>query len=307
MSLNIPTHYVSQFSTNLELLLQQKGSKLRDTVTVGTYVGKQASPVDQVGAISAQPVVGRFNPMGRVDAPTDRRWVFPSDWDLPQLIDNFDKLRLLTDPQSTYAQNAAYAMGRALDDVIIASYFADAKTGEMGATTTTFGTTVTTTAGGRNVAVATGGAAATGLNVAKLREGKKSLIQSEVDVENDPLTLVTTAIQHDNLLNEVQIISADFNGGDRPVLKEGKIDRFLAINFKNCERLGTGTDDAAGTSRMLPLYARSGMHLGIWNDIQNAVDQRTDLQGRPWQLYTTLTCGSTRLEEAKMRRLWCRE
>lgn len=305
MSINIPTHYVQQYSTNLQLLLQQRGSKLRDTVTVGTYVGKQASPVDQVGAITAQPVVGRFQPMGRVDAALDRRWVFPTDYDLPQLIDNFDKLRLLTDPQSTYATNGMYAMGRAMDDVIIGSYFADAKTGENGGTTTSFGTGLTTAAG-RNVGVGVGGAAS-GLNVAKLREGKKSLMASEVDIDNDPLICVVTATQHDNLLNEVQIVSGDFGWKDAPVLKEGKLERFLGINFKHCERLTTGTDDAAGTSRQVPLYAKSGMHLGIWNDIQNSVDQRNDLQGKPWQLYSIGTFGGTRLEEAKVRRIWCRE
>lgn len=49
MSVNIPNHYVQQYSSNQALLLQQKGSKLRDKVTIGSYVGEQASPVDQFG------------------------------------------------------------------------------------------------------------------------------------------------------------------------------------------------------------------------------------------------------------------
>lgn len=305
MSVNIPVHYVQQYSTNLQLLLQQRGSKLRDTVTVGSYIGKQASPVDQVAAITAQKVIGRFNPMGRVDAALDRRWVFPNDYDLPQLIDTFDKLRLLTDPQSTYAVNAMYAMGRAMDDEIITAYFGTAKTGENGGTSTTFGTTLTT-AGGQNVGVGVGGATS-GLNVAKLREAKRRLMANEVDVESDPLVCVVTATQHDNLLNEVQVVSADFGWKDAPVLKEGKLERFLGINFKHCERITTGTDDAAGTSRQVPLYAKSGMHLGIWNDIQNSIDQRKDLQGLPYQLYSMGTFGATRLEEKKIVRVWCRE
>ena len=60
MSINIPTWYVQQYSTNIQLLLQQKGSKLAGAVMRGTHVGKQASPVDQVGAINAQKVTG-FN------------------------------------------------------------------------------------------------------------------------------------------------------------------------------------------------------------------------------------------------------
>lgn len=305
MSVNIPTHYVQQYSTNIQLLLQQRGSKLADSVTVGMHVGKQASPVDQIGAIAAQRVTGRFQTMPRVDAPTDRRWVFPVDYDLPQLIDTFDKLRLITDPQSSYVQNATNAMGRAKDDEIVAAYFGDAKTGENGGTTTAFGATLTS-AGGQNVSVGVGGAAS-GLNVAKLREGKKTLMKNEVDLDTDPLVCVVTATQHDNLLNEVQVVSADFGWKDMPVLKEGRLERFLGINFKHCERLTTGTDDAAGTSRQVPLYAKSGMYLGMWNEIENSIGQREDLRGKPFQVYSMGTFGGTRLEEKKVVRIWARE
>jgi hypothetical protein len=42
------------------------------------------------------------------------------------------------------------------------------------------------------------------------------------------------------------------------------------------------------------------MYLGLWNDIQNSVSIRHDLQGEPWQLYTLMTAGATRLEEDKV-------
>lgn len=303
MSVNIPTHYVSQFSTNIALLLQQRGAKLADTVMSGTHVGKQASPVDQFGAIVAQKVTTRFGPMGRVDAPTDRRWVFPVDYDLPQLIDAFDKLRLLTDPSSAYVLNAAYAMGRARDDEIITAYFADAKTGEAGGTTTAFGTTLEGS-GGQNVGVGVGGATSN-LNVAKLRAAKKVLMRNEVDVEADPIFCPVMASQHDALLNEVQIVSRDYNS--TPVLVDGRLQSFLGINFKHSERLTTGTDDAAGTSRQVPVYAKSGMYLGVWQDEQTDISVRNDLQGRPWQAYKLQTLGATRLEEKRVVRVWCRE
>jgi hypothetical protein len=54
----------------------------------------------------------------------------PVDFDLPQLIDKFDKLRLLTDPESQYVTNAMYALGRKIDTTIIAAMFGTAKTGK---------------------------------------------------------------------------------------------------------------------------------------------------------------------------------
>jgi hypothetical protein len=297
MSANLPSHYVQQFSTNLQLLLQQKGSKLAGTVMSGSHVGKQASPVDQIGAVAAQRVTSRFAPMARVDAPVDRRWVFPVDYDLPQLVDSLDKLRLITDPNSTLVQNAVFAMGRAKDDEILSAMFGTNYTGVAGSTSTAFSAT-------QVVSASQGAAAATGLTVAKLREAKKILMANEVDVDADPLYCIVKAKQLDNLLAEAQIISTEFN--DRPVLKDGKIASFLGINFIHCERLVSGTDDLAGTSDQIPLFAKSGMYLGMWNDIQVDISQRKDLQSVPWQAYCMGTFGATRLEEKKIVKVWCR-
>lgn len=294
MSVNLPTFYVQQYSSNIQLLLQQKGSKLRSRVMTGSHTGKQASPVDQIGAVSAQRVTGRFQAMPRVDAATDRRWVFPVDYDLPQLIDSFDRLRLLTDPNSSYVQNATYAMGRAMDDEIITAFFADAQTGETGATATSL-------PAGQSVDVAFGAAGEVGLTVAKLREAKRILMANQVDIESDPITCVVTAKQHDDLLGQAQVVSTDFN--DKPVLVEGKVIRFLGIDIVHCERLALeATDD-----RRVPVFAKSGMYLGVWDDVKNSISQRNDLRGEPWQAYTKGTFGATRLEEGKVVEVECDE
>lgn len=302
MSANLPSLYVQQFATNVQLLVQQKESRLRSRVSVGSYVGKQASPVDQIGAINMQPVASRFAPMGRVDAAVDRRWVFPSDFDLPQLIDSFDKLRLLTDPSSSYVQNAVQAANRQIDDLIIASFFADAKTGESGGTTTSFPPSTST-----NVVSVSLGGTTSNISVAKLKRARRLLAGNEVDIEADPITCVITASQEEALLNEYEMTSQDFNPSDKPLLRDGMLDRFLGMSFVRSERLANGTDDAAGTSRAIPVFAKSGMHLGLWNDIETAIGRREDLQGRPWQAYVALTAGATRIEEKKVVRVWCRE
>jgi hypothetical protein len=289
MSVNLVNHFVQQYSTNIQLLLQQQGSKLRNAVTVGSYVGKAASPVDQIGKIEMQSVTSRFGSMGRVDAPTDRRWVYPSDFDLPQLIDTFDKLRLITDPQSSYVRNAVLAAGRQMDRLICAAFTGTAKTGETGATSTSF-------TSGNEVDVATGGANSK-LNVAKLREAKRLMMANHVDFDMEEAYVGITAADHDSLLGDIQVVSADFNGG-QAVLKDGKIMEFMGFKFIHCELIETVL---AGTNEVtLPVWVKSGMHLGLWNDIQNSVDQRADLQGRPWQLYTQMTAGATRLEENKV-------
>lgn len=288
MSMNLPTHFVQQYSTNIALLLQQKGSKLRDTVTTGTHTGKQASPVDQFGAIEMQSVSSRFAPMGRVDAPTDRRWVFPSDYDLPQLIDEFDKLRMLTDPSSSYVQNAVMAAGRQFDRLICSAFTGTAKTGENGGTSTVF-------TAANEVDVAVGGANSK-LNVAKIKAVRELMMSKHIDFDMEQCYIGITAADHASLLNEIQVVSTDFNS--RPVLVDGKLTQFLGFNLVHCELIETAL---AGTNEVtLPVWVKSGMYLGVWGDIQNSVSRRHDLQGEPWQVYTKMTAGATRLEENKV-------
>jgi len=296
MSQQIPTHFAQQYATNIALLLQQRGSKLRDTVTMQSISGaKAAVPVDQIGAVAAQRRTTRYPALTPVDTPHSRPWVYPIDYDWMDLIDSVDKLRTLTDPQSAYSVNGAYAMGRAIDDEIITSFFGDRKTGEAGATTTTFASE------GNSVAVNFGAAGSVGLTVAKLREAKRYLMAAEVDLEADPLFCVVTAQQHDDLLAEIQVISLDFN--ERPVMVEGKVTEFLGFKIKHCERLALN----GSSQRRVPCYAKSGVNLGMWNDISTDISIRRDLAGHPTQVYVTGTFGSTRLEGGKVVEVICAE
>lgn len=291
MSANVPNHYVEQFSTNVNLLQQQKGSKLQGCVTMnGGYVGSQASPVDQIGSVEAVEVTSRFAPMGRVDATMDRRWIFPRDFDLPQLIDSFDKLRLITDPESKYVENAAYAMGRKKDTLIIQAFLGTAKTGVNGGTSTAF-------TSGNEVDVAVGGANSR-LNVAKLKAVRELILANHIDMDEDPIYVGITAKDDSALMNEIQIISRDFKSGDAPVLRDGKLEKFLGMNFVYCELIETV---AAGTNEVnVPVWAKSGMHLGLWQDMTVEVSKRNDIQGVPFQVYVKQSIGATRIDEKKV-------
>lgn len=295
MSVNLANHYAISYSTNVELLLQQKGSKLSDKVdSKMDYVGKQASPVDQIGAVAARRVTSRFGPMGRVDASATRRWVYPQDYDLPQLVDKFDELRLLTDPKSKYVLNGMHAMGRAMDDEIIDAFFGDAKTGETGGTTESF-------PAGNQIAVNFESASNVGLTVAKLREARRLMKAAFVDFDSETIYCGITSKQDSDLLKEIEIISLDFN--DKPVMKDGRIMSFLGINFVDIERL-----DVDGSSyRRVPIWAKSGMHLGGWMPVQTSVSKRTDLQGEPWQAYILGTFGATRLQTGFVMEAKCAE
>lgn len=292
MSNQIPTHFVQQYTSNLQMLLQQKGSRLREAVMTESHIGEKAVAVDQLGPVTARQVTGRYQPLVPDDTPTDRRWVSPGDYDWNDLVDNFDKLRLLVDPTSSYVTQGTYAIGRAIDAEIVRALLGTALTGKTGTTATTLpaGQIVSTNIGGAN----------TGLNKDKLVEARRLLMAAEVDIDNDPLFVAITAAQHADLLKETQVVNTDYVS--RPVLEDGRIRSYLGFNFIHIEGL-----PKAAAVRSIPVWAKSGMHLGLWKDIQGRVDQRFDLSSIPWQVYVCATFGATRLEEKKVVQINCTE
>jgi hypothetical protein len=305
VSVNLaPTWAVQQYNNNIKLLAQQKKTRFREACMSGSHYGASASPIDQYGTINLSLVTQRYAPMPRTDANLDRRWLAPQDADAAQLIDSFDKLRLLTDPQSAYVQGAVAAANRQIDDFIGAAFFAAAKTGITGGTTTNFDTT------NQVVGVNTGGTAS-GLNVAKLEAGRKILLANEVigdegTGDENAIYVAITATEHQSLLNEIQVISLDFNTSVA-YDAQGIIKSWRGFSFIHSERswiTTTATDDQSGSSRALPMWVKSGMYYGIWNDVETAIDVRADIQSRPWQAYTKISANATRLEEKRVVKLW---
>lgn len=296
MSANLIDLAAKQYATSVMLLTQQKGSRLRSSVSEGSHKGTMASPVDQIGATSMQQVTTRFGAIGRIDAPVDRRWVSPTDYDHPQLVDNFDLLKTLIDPKNPLVMNGSAAVGRKIDDVIIACLFGTALTGTNGSTSTSFSSD-----GGTQVTVNESAASNTNLTVAKLRKARQNLRAADVDTDNETMTCVITASQEASLLREAQVISLDYN--DKPVLKNGKLESFLGFNFIHSERLGVD----GSSYRRVPVYCKSGVHLGIWQDMKVSIDKRVDLSGHPWQLYHMISLGATRIEGEKVVEILCAE
>jgi hypothetical protein len=287
MSFQVTTAFVQQYTTNVQLLLQQRGSKLRDYVTVGSYTGKAAKAVEQIGAVTAQKRNTRHGDTPLISTPHDARWVFPNDFEWADLVDDQDKLRMLIDPTSPYAVNGAYALGRSMDDIIIEAALGTSKTGENGSANTVFDTA--------NQQIANGG---TGLTIAKLRQAKRILMANEVDTAVDPLFMAVTATQLDNLLGTTEVTSSDFN--TVKALVQGDVDTFMGFKFIHIERLPVNDSN----HRRVIAWAKSGLHLGMWDDITTKISERAD-KSYANQVYVKGTFGATRTEEKKVVEILC--
>lgn len=294
MPASITVASVQQYKANVELLLQQKVSLLRNLVTVGSYVGKAASVVEQFGSAVAQLKVSRHEDTPLLDLAQDKRWVFPADYEWASLIDSEDQLRAIVDLTSPYAMAGAAAMGRAIDDVILAAIFGTNYTGENGTTTESFGVLGS---GTYDVGVNTGGTASS-LNVAKLQSAIQKLILANKGELMEPVYGAISSYEHDAMLKEIQAVSSDYNGGT-PVLVDGKLRRFMGVDFTITERL-----TITSGNRLIPLWLKSGMHLGLWKDIETRIGERAD-KGYANQVYLCMTLGATRTQLGKQIRIQC--
>ena len=282
MSSQITTAFVEQYSANIQMLSQQMGSLLRDAVRNESVVGKDAY-FDQIGKVTAILKTSRHSDTPQIDTPHSRRRVSLADYEFADLIDQQDKVRLLIDPTSSYAKAAAYAMGRAMDDVIIAAALGSANTGVSG------GTAVALPAG-NIVAVGTGGANT--MNIAKLAAAKNILDTGDVD-PSIKRHIIVSPTEIADLLNNTTVTSSDFN--TIKALVHGEIDSFMGFKFHVSNRL---VDNGAANTQCIA-FAEDGILLGVGKDVTARIDERSD-KSYATQVYYCQTIGATRMEEAKV-------
>lgn len=293
MSTLITTAFVQQYKANVHHLTQQKGSKLRMGVRVESVTGKNAY-FDQIGATSARKRTSRHSDTPRMDTPHSRRRVALESYDWADLIDNEDQIRMLIDPTSQYAEAAAMAMGRSMDDAIIAAALGTAYTGEDGGTSTSYSSAMTVSIQTVWPGVS---AADTGLNVAKLIEAGRLLGTNDVDPDEEKYIAVN-ARQISSILKDEKLSSNDYNIL-RPLV-DGKVAQYMGFTFLPTNRI---TVDSNSDDEVL-FWAKGGMLLGIGSDIQTKIGERAD-KNYATQVFTTMDIGATRMEEVRVGKILC--
>lgn len=296
MSTEITKAHSQQYAANVQLLVQQKMSKLRGAASQGSYTGKAAEVVNQIGAITLVPHV-RHADTPIINTPHDVRWVRPIDREGAQLVDAQDFLRMIADPRSSYVQTGQAAANRAIDQEAIDQFFGTNLTGEDMGTSVVWDTY---TAANPSHLVDSSGA--TNMTVSKLRAAKKAIMAENFDVDNEQLFCVINASMHDSLLGETLAASVDYNsnGGGRPILEDGRIRSFMGFNFINTELLPS----RASNKHSAMVFVASCFHIGMWNDVVSKVSERND-KSHATQIYTSVTCAATRVQEKGCAEIVC--
>lgn len=282
---------VKQFNSNIEILSQQKGSRLRNAVMLKTGVVGETTYLDQIGKTSAVKRTTRHADTPVVNTEYQRRKISMVDYDWADLIDKADQIKMLADPTSQYNLNAAFALGRSLDDEIISKAFATAYVGKEGADTESFPS-------GNVVAVGS-----SGLTLNKLLQAKEILDNNDVDPE-EPRYIALCSKQIQDMLKIDQFINADYN--TVKALVAGARMPFAFMGFTFIPVSSSLIDTDSDSYRRVICWAQSGLGLAIGKDITTRIDERND-KNYSVQVYASLSCGASRIDEDKVVEIKCDE
>lgn len=305
MNQEIESWRVQQFSANVYQLSQQKGSRLAQLVRNESFKGK-AEFFDRLGLATAQKKVSRNSDTPNLDIVHSRRMVATEMYEWATLVDRKDKLENIHSPENEYSIAARNALGRSMDDVLIAAALGNARAGETGSTDVPLGNS-------NKIASLDSLGALDQLNLDALRLAKYLLDAAEVE---GPRYLVHRAIDLMNLLEDTKVTSSDYN--TIKALVQGELDTYMGFKFIRSERLplasvhddstflwgadglysGGGTAVQA-TDRQCFAFVGDGLLLGKNEEMMARIDERSD-KSYSSQVYTSMDLGGVRMEEEKV-------
>jgi len=295
MSFSVDTALVQAYKSNITLLSQQRGSRLRPYVR-NEMQNAEFEYYDRLDSTAAVEVTTRHADTPLISSPHDRRRCGLRDFDWADLIDRKDKIKMLADPTAPYTQNAIFALGRAMDQVVIDAAFASVYTGKTGSTAVTWATE------GNEVAVdyvETGVATNSNLTIAKLRKAKDYFGVNESQADGEPLIAVVSQSQLTSLLRTVEVTNADYN--TVKALVSGSIDTFMGFKFVRTQLL-----TVTNSIRECIFFAQNGLLLATSMEVNVDVGPRRDKRNAI-QVYVSGGFGAVRMEGKKVVRVKCDE
>ena len=302
----IDTAFVNQYGKTLDLVAETKGGKFTGMSLEDTVTGEDAY-YDQLGSVFATAVVDSGSD---TDSPSDsishlRRKLDLTNYEVGLLLDRFDKVQTLINPESEYVMRQVSSLMRKKDIEFIKGALGTASTGKAGAGTADL-------AADNKILQANAG-----LTIDKIREARAILQKNGVDLD-DPLNeayLAVTPTQIEDLLGAEKATSADFM--NVKALVSGAIDTFYGFKIvvsnllpfvnsaDNVANLNWSASDVPSVSasndnvRANFAWVKSGIRTGVGINIETDVAKRADKRFN-YYAYSAMRCGSVRMEEEKV-------
>ena len=312
-STTISTAFVKQYSSTLDILLQLKGGQFEGKTLSDSITGEERY-YDQLGSVFAEEVIDRYGDSPENDISHERRRVTATPYDVGLMLDRFDKVQMLVDPESEYVQQMAVALNRKKTIECFKGLLGTAYSGKGGGTANELDFTYA-------VGSAVGSTGATGMNVAKLRAARQLLLEANVDLD-DPMNKAYVAMgpqEQMELLESTEVTSTDFN--TVKALVNGEVNQFMGFEFVFSNMIpylntagtayqlnwnatenpvDTDSTDVVGCFAWVKSAARAVTNPDLSTDIERRGDKRFN-----WYAYSCLRTGVVRMEDRKVVPIAC--
>jgi hypothetical protein len=219
-------------------------------------------------------------------------------------------------PENEYAKAIGMALGRRIDEIVIEGALNSAYGGKKGTEVVALPNTQ------KVAAFKTGETTGSSLNIPTLRVVRKKFKQNEVIEDGAKLVFVYAAQQADDLLGNTEVTSADYN--TVKALVNGDVDSFMGFKFVSTELLpfngeaityndstgavgaGGGTINIGEGRRCFAMVPNSAVLCALGEEVMGRIDEiKTKHYSN--QVYGSLTMGATRMEEAQVIEVICKE
>lgn len=304
MASQIPNTYVTKYSSNMRMALNQQEAILATKAMEETGSGEMYQLQNIVGNGKVKKRATRNADVVYDDATHDRVWVAQpgQDYDA-DLVDKIDKVASGIDLQSGYVQKHAGTIRRAWDGAFLGGYdgtggfYGNMLTGKTGGTLTPF-------ASANIIPVTTGAAAATGMNVEKVLAARETLAAGFVNMQQN-WYMGVTANEVTDLFNQVQVTSADFketykarfSADGKSILGLAGFE-FVEIELNNPDLPWYElTKDGSGYQQN-PFWTADGMSMVYWEKLETSID-RLPTKFNAIQILATTMVTATRTDNAR--------
>lgn len=289
--------YSQKYNTNLMLLAQQRASKFGDKAIVTNAEGSEAVRLQSfVANQSVEVRASRAEPAPNVSAEFDGRWAYPISLYDGKVIDPIDTRQTNIEPNSQLLAAQVAAMNRQEDTLFLNAFYGAAKAGKSGGDTVNFDSNNIIPV----VLGSSGGATPTMLNKAKLDAAFQRLLDNSIDLDMERPIIGLTPAQHSILRQIDQATSIDY-ANKKPLAENGIIDSFAGFDVIVSTLIPT---DADGYYR-IPVWVKSCMGKGLWQDLKGIIRKRPDLKEEPDFAEVTKTVAFSRLQEAGCLEIKC--
>ena len=316
-SSSISTAFVKQYGQTLDLLAQTKGGKFTGKCLEESIEGEEKY-FDQLGSVFAAEVTDRYADSPLNDITHARRRVTATPFDVGLMLDKFDKVQMLINPESEYVQQQVTALMRKKDIEFITGALGGAMTGKTGSTEVNLSSVIA------NKEIIPHGNSS--LTISKIAQAKATFEENGVDLD-DPLNkayIVVTPQVIGDLLNSTKVTSVDFN--TVRALVSGDINSFYGFEFivsnlvpyalegadsdnaglanltwdANDKADDTNADVYNGNKiRACFAYVHSGVRQVTNPSIMTEVSKRDDKRFN-YYAYSCMRTGAVRMEEKKV-------